>query len=340
MPLDPRASVGTNIKEFRTGKTFAHTKAKFGAARAQKQAIAVAMSTARKYGKQSGGSVGPLDLTPPSLLPLPRRRPILDPPLPQRAPIEARLDPIYQGERYDDSPTYDAKVRALGSRMAGKGVYGTPVYTPKHPKDEPGREIHPMTIAPPEERYLAEGGKSKALGGPNLSMEGAVVKGSMYGLRHEGMINSSIPGRTDKLPMSVKSGSYILPADIPSALGQGNSMAGGEILKKMFSSGPYGMAAPHIRAGRSNFPKLNLRTPPPPKAGAMPKFKEGGDAEGESESHVPIIAAGGEYIIHPDVVRDLGHGDIDKGHEVLDAFVLHTREQNIKTLKKLKPPKK
>lgn len=47
MPLKGQ-SVGSDIKEFRTGKTFAHTKAKFGAKRAQKQAIAVALSVARK----------------------------------------------------------------------------------------------------------------------------------------------------------------------------------------------------------------------------------------------------------------------------------------------------
>jgi hypothetical protein len=57
------------------------------------------------------------------------------------------------------------------------------------------------------------------------------------------------------------------------------------------------------------------------------------------ETHVPIVAAGGEYIIHPDVVRDIGHGNMTHGHKVLDAFVLHTRKEHIKTLKKLPGPK-
>jgi len=53
MPLKPgksRATISENIREFHTGKTFAHTEKKFGKARADKQAVAVALSTARKTG--------------------------------------------------------------------------------------------------------------------------------------------------------------------------------------------------------------------------------------------------------------------------------------------------
>lgn len=40
--------VSENIKEFHTGKTFAATAAKFGKKKADKQAVAVALSTARR----------------------------------------------------------------------------------------------------------------------------------------------------------------------------------------------------------------------------------------------------------------------------------------------------
>lgn len=120
-----------------------------------------------------------------------------------------------------------------------------------------------------------------------------------------GMIDSDIPGRTDEIPMKVTSGAYVLPADIPSALGQGNTMAGKSILDNMFG----GSDSPQMADG------------------------------GEVDDHVPIIAAGGEYIIHPNKVKEIGHGDMSKGHKVLDKFVLHTRAEHIKTLKKLKPPK-
>jgi hypothetical protein len=68
-------------------------------------------------------------------------------------------------------------------------------------------------------------------------------------------------------------------------------------------------------------------------------FQEGGAAESE-QGDIPIIAAGGEYVIHPDQVREVGHGDLEAGHKVLDRFVIHTRKKHIETLKKLKPPKK
>lgn len=51
---------------------------------------------------------------------------------------------------------------------------------------------------------------------------------------HVGPIHSSVAGRTDHLPMNVPSGAYVIPADIVSALGEGNTMAGFEILNDMF----------------------------------------------------------------------------------------------------------
>ena len=51
---------------------------------------------------------------------------------------------------------------------------------------------------------------------------------------HVGPIHSSVAGRTDHLPMHVPSGAYVIPADIVSALGEGNTMAGFEILNDMF----------------------------------------------------------------------------------------------------------
>lgn len=44
--LRGKKNVGRNIKEFRRGKTFARTKRKFGAKRAQKQAVAVGLRMA------------------------------------------------------------------------------------------------------------------------------------------------------------------------------------------------------------------------------------------------------------------------------------------------------
>ena len=79
---------------------------------------------------------------------------------------------------------------------------------------------------------------------------------------HKGAIHSSVAGRTDHLPMHVASGSYVIPADIISAMGEGNSMAGFKVAKSIFSSGnitkgtpygekglPYGASVPHKGGG-------------------------------------------------------------------------------------------
>jgi len=53
MPLEPgrsKETVSKNISEFHKGKTYAHTEEKFGKAKADKQAVAVAMHTAHPTG--------------------------------------------------------------------------------------------------------------------------------------------------------------------------------------------------------------------------------------------------------------------------------------------------
>lgn len=58
MPLkkgSSRKTVSKNISELHTGKTYAHTAAKFGKDKANKQAVAIAMSQARKSKKRGRG---------------------------------------------------------------------------------------------------------------------------------------------------------------------------------------------------------------------------------------------------------------------------------------------
>ncbi len=57
MPLEPgksKETISKNISEFHTGQTFAHTAEKFGKARANAQAVAVALNSARKSGAKIG----------------------------------------------------------------------------------------------------------------------------------------------------------------------------------------------------------------------------------------------------------------------------------------------
>lgn len=134
-----------------------------------------------------------------------------------------------------------------------------------------------------------------------------------------GIINSAVPGRSDQIPLSPKGRSYVIPADVVSSLGQGNTMAGTKGLNKLFGMGPYGMAPGKV--------------PMPKRAG---KFADGGGTEG----NVDIMAAGGEYVVPPEKVSEIGGGDLDRGEKILDTMVQKQRKKTIKTLRKLPGPRK
>lgn len=61
---------------------------------------------------------------------------------------------------------------------------------------------------------------------------------------HVGPIHSAVAGRTDHLPINVPSGAYVIPADIVSAIGEGNSMAGFKILNRVFGVQTLGDESP------------------------------------------------------------------------------------------------
>jgi hypothetical protein len=300
---------------------------------------------------------------------------------------------------------------------------------------------------------------------------------------HKGAIHSSVAGRTDHLPMHVASGSYVIPADIISAMGEGNSMAGFKVAQNIFSGKnitkgtpygehglPYSGSAPHKAGGGgadsgvaatgmssngksasynanqaaaahyaqmdnqshgtpipsnlqtylpggsnagysqnygggSSRPAASGSTPsqytglwdrvngggpgaglfsgnqssgvsPAPATPAAPdnrswlnknaalvgtiiagpvggligaglhKNKEGETgfnrlfADGGATDGVPIVAAGGEYVIPPEDVVHIGGGDLDHGHKILDSFVKKMRQKTIKTLQGLPGPKR
>ncbi len=45
-------------------------------------------------------------------------------------------------------------------------------------------------------------------------------------------------------------------------------------------------------------------------------------------------------IIPPEIVRRIGHGDIEHGCDILDHMVRHIRDEHIETLQDLPEPKK
>jgi hypothetical protein len=116
-----------------------------------------------------------------------------------------------------------------------------------------------------------------------------------------GPLMGATGGRADKLPLDVPDHSHVIPADVVSALGQGNSMKGHQILARMF--------------------------PPGPKIRGHNKIAK-------------IMASDGEFIVTPENVLKEGNGNIEHGHAVLDHFILHIRRQNIEHLKNMPGPSK
>jgi len=130
---------------------------------------------------------------------------------------------------------------------------------------------------------------------------------------HIGPIHAAVAGRTDHLNMHVPAGSYVIPADIVSALGEGNTDAGLDVLDSFCHDHNSMVSRDSRRKWRAGH-----------KGGAL----------------APIVAAGGEYVIPPSVVTSVGGGDIDHGHNLLDDLVVLARKDLIKTLSKLPGPRK
>lgn len=123
----------------------------------------------------------------------------------------------------------------------------------------------------------------------------------------KGFLKSDVPGRTDNLAITVPHGAHVIPADVVSVLGQGNSLAG----------------AKHLREALDGLP--------------IPGRKTGG---GISDTHTPILAAGGEFIVSPDEVNAWGENNQKRGHDRIDQMIVRVRKAGAHKMLKLKGPKK
>lgn len=244
----------------------------------------------------------------------------------------------------------------------------------------------PMTIHPIEAaRQMARSQAFRASGGSMEHMARGGSPSQQSAPAQYGLVASDVPGRTDRHNMDLGSGSFVLPADVVAGLGEGNSLAGSSVIDKMLHSSPYGIQP--VQPGKGVLPMRDrvFGRPAPMQnqrqtyhpddlpsgdipTDAVPSAKGGAhdaphedpnrvvnDDEGWHDKKVPVVVAGGEYIVDPRTVAhhpklgglSLGQhtmaerdAALTRGHRILDAFLLARRAQDIKTLKGLPGPAK
>lgn len=143
--------------------------------------------------------------------------------------------------------------------------------------------------------------RNRAQGG----IAGAPASGGVAG-HAVGYLRGGTPGRADKIKTTAPANAYVIPADVVSALGQGNSDAGARKIDEMIKA---------KRASRA-------------KGGPVPTHG------------TPVLLSHGEYVVAPvDVIR-FGNGDLRAGLRWFDAWVVDQRKNLIKKLRNLPGPVK
>lgn len=295
MPLQKGSSqktISSNIRELHSGKTYAHTASKFGKKDADKQAIAIAFSEAK--GRALGG-IAPQMGNPGSMM-----SQAMNPVMPGPMQTPNMQNSMPQG----NNPTMPLMAVSPANGVAA-GQPATPMMGPQ---------------------------MGLAAGTPGLAGSRGFSSGGVAGPIHntfKGPIVSAVPGRTDKHFAHVPSGSFVIPADIVSAHGEGNSLAGMNHLQKLFKMGSHS-------GNPSAIPGINP---------AIKKLAKGGSL---SDRHVgkpvPVKLAGGEIVVPPENVHETmtrickKSMTLDECHKAMDQWVINQRKKLRKTLAKLPPP--
>jgi hypothetical protein len=229
-----------------------------------------------------------------------------------------------------------------------------PIQPPKLPKPMATPKLKSSINDRMLMRPMAEGG-GLPLNRPTRASGGAI--NDSPDSPFTGGILSAGAGRADDVPMHVPDGAYVVPAWAVSHMGEGNTINGMSMLKGMFGS-PWGAQKTPFGAPSPKLPvSKGVGIPKPPPAHFQPpvfgppgytaqnpaleegKQKHGGAARGPGPA-VPINASGGEFVIEPDEVARIGDGNVDKGHLVLDKWVVALKKEAAQTLKQLPGPAK
>ncbi len=141
---------------------------------------------------------------------------------------------------------------------------------------------------------LVSGGAAPGAGAASGAGVHRLIKGS-------GLVRGESPGRADLVPAHLPRGSYVIPADVVSGMGQGNTAAGAAQLGHTLSK------LPRYATGRVTLAAAKVSS--------------------------------GEYVVHPAHVTALGAGSTSAGSRKLDALVHHVRAAAVRTALTARPPR-
>ena len=178
--------------------------------------------------------------------------------------------------------------------------------------------------------------KNHVDGGDVESLQTLVTRLGVPKRANGGFLAGATPGRADSIRTAAPGGSYVIPADVVSGLGQGNSPAGARIIQDMLTRGPYGVPLPKSRGTRG--PPRPPASPQLAAGGTIPLFRKKGGATSQDET--PVLLSDGEFVVTPEHVLRWGGGNLKRGHRVFAKWVLKKRAAHIAKLKSLKPPVK
>jgi hypothetical protein len=299
-------------------------------------------------------------------VPLPRPRPAAAPP----RPVLPR--PAYLNYDWRNTPTVtETEQRALNllPQINQRDAVGNSrefVQPPEQPRmpvlttTPPGNYMSPPSTS---EVNLSRGGHvlhpgyyqfggGMPRGGLGLSQMNALSKQAHFGglntkaadLPGAHLIHSPVPGRVDRIPMRARPGSFVLPADVVSGLGQGNTYAGAKMWGQALSHsvGPAGVANT-MKARSFHAPSMPSFGRAMGRVGGANKgFQRGGMMMPiDNDEYVPIITSGGEMLIDPEIVEAMGRnqgGDADTGKKILINSVMQVRKQVAEHHKRLPRP--
>lgn len=118
----------------------------------------------------------------------------------------------------------------------------------------------------------------------------AEARGADSPIHTGGILPGNTGGRTDVLNKIVPAGSYVLPADVVSGLGEGNTNSGSHVLDIMMHTLPYGIQGGGHKGGGTGIPRAPSSFKQPSfnlnqvkKGGPINKYASGGPSEDASD---------------------------------------------------------